>query len=170
MNAEAKQKNQRQRAFQLQGTKLECSSRDSDLSTIISNLHHTRQHGMPEGQPCSDLSRASAHSDDILGKRRAYSPNSSSECPSDSKKSRSVSPKENSHTPALELGSHMTPEEHYRRMMSALNEHGSFEEQQQRLYQLANNMGVPSHDSPGQGAVPSLRNVSVLACPCTLSS
>jgi len=37
-------------------------SRDSDLSTIISNLHHTRQHGMPEGQPCSDLSLASAHS------------------------------------------------------------------------------------------------------------
>lgn len=121
-------------------------SRDSDLSTIISNLHHTRQHGMPEGQPCSDLSLASAHSDDILGKRRAYSPNSSSECPSDSKKSRSVSPKENSHTPALEPGSHMTPEEHYRRMMSALNEHGSYEEQQQRLYQLANNMGVPSHE------------------------
>ncbi|XP_059383790.1 sterile alpha motif domain-containing protein 11-like isoform X1 [Carassius carassius] len=115
-------------------------SRDSDLSTIISNLHHTRQHGMPEGQPCS------AHSDDILGKRRGYSPNSSSECPSDSKKSRSVSPKENSHTPALEPGSHMTPEEHYRRMMSALNEHGSFEEQQQRLYQLANNMGIPSHE------------------------
>ncbi|ROI15766.1 Sterile alpha motif domain-containing protein 11 [Anabarilius grahami] len=40
----------------------------------------------------------------------------------------------------------MTPEEHYRRMMSALNEHGSYEEQQQRLYQLANNMGIPSHD------------------------
>ncbi|MBN3281724.1 SAM11 protein, partial [Polyodon spathula] len=39
----------------------------------------------------------------------------------------------------------MTPEEHYRRMMSALNEHGSYEEQQQRLYQLANSMGVPSH-------------------------
>uniref|UniRef100_A0A9J8DM22 Sterile alpha motif domain containing 11 n=1 Tax=Cyprinus carpio carpio TaxID=630221 RepID=A0A9J8DM22_CYPCA len=96
-------------------------SRDSDLSTIISNLHHTRQHGMPEGQPCSDLSRASAHS----GRTHLET---------------------NSHTPALELGSHMTPEEHYRRMMSALNEHGSFEEQQQRLYQLANNMGVPSHE------------------------
>jgi hypothetical protein len=37
----------------------------------------------------------------------------------------------------------MTPEEHYRRMMSALSEQG--EEQQQRLYQLANNMGLPSH-------------------------
>ncbi|KAK1145480.1 sterile alpha motif domain-containing protein 11-like [Acipenser oxyrinchus oxyrinchus] len=39
----------------------------------------------------------------------------------------------------------MAPEEHYRRMMSALNEHGSYEEQQQRLYQLANSMGVSSH-------------------------
>ncbi|XP_076132543.1 sterile alpha motif domain-containing protein 11 isoform X2 [Alosa pseudoharengus] len=121
-------------------------SRDSDLSTIISNLHNTRQHGMPEGQPCTDINNLGpGQADDILGKRRAYSPNSSSECASESKKSRSVSPKENSHTPVLEPGSHMTPEEHYRRMMSALNEHGSYEEQQQRLYQLANNMGVPSH-------------------------
>lgn len=38
------------------------NSRDSDLSTIISNLHHTRQHGMPEGQPCSDISLTSTHS------------------------------------------------------------------------------------------------------------
>ncbi|KAM6977297.1 sterile alpha motif domain-containing protein 11 [Aplochiton taeniatus] len=123
-------------------------SRDSDLSTIISNLHHTRQHGMPEGQPATHLSTSAEHTDDVLGKRKAYSPNSSSECPSDSKKSRSVSPKENSHTPVLEAGgqSHMTPEEHYRRMMSALNEQGSFEEQQQRLYQLASNMGLPGHD------------------------
>ncbi|XP_036802625.1 sterile alpha motif domain-containing protein 11 isoform X2 [Oncorhynchus mykiss] len=122
--------------------------RDSDLSKIISNLHHTRQHGMPEDQPATDLSTNTGQIDDPLGKRRAYSPNSSSECPSDSKKSRSVSPKENSHTPVLEGGghSHMTPEEHYRRIMSALNEQGSYEEQQQRLYQLANNMGLPSHD------------------------
>ncbi|XP_036388116.1 sterile alpha motif domain-containing protein 11 isoform X2 [Megalops cyprinoides] len=127
-------------------------SRDSDLTTIISNLHHTRQTGMPEGQPCGEINRSStvdvgsAAADDILGKRRSYSPNNSSDCPSESKRPRSLSPKENSHTPALEpLAGHMTPEEHYRRMMSALNEHGSYDEQQQRLYQLANSMGVPSH-------------------------
>uniref|UniRef100_A0A3P8U096 Sterile alpha motif domain containing 11 n=1 Tax=Amphiprion percula TaxID=161767 RepID=A0A3P8U096_AMPPE len=124
-------------------------SRDSDLSTIISNLHHTRQHGMPEGQSASDHSTSTGHTDDRLGKRRSFSPNSSSECPSDSKKSRSVSPKENSQSPVVEaVGSHghMSPEEHYRRMMSALSEQGSYEEQQQRLYQLASSMGLPGHD------------------------
>ncbi|XP_035378500.1 sterile alpha motif domain-containing protein 11 isoform X3 [Electrophorus electricus] len=131
---------------ELHYTMMRKSSRDSDLSTIISNLHHTRQHGMPEGQPCSDITLASAHSDDVVGKKRAYSPNSSSECPSDSKKSRSASPKENSQTPALEPAGHMTPEEHYRRMMSALNDHTSYDEQQQRLYQLATNMGIPGHE------------------------
>ncbi|NWH41536.1 SAM11 protein, partial [Chloropsis hardwickii] len=57
-------------------------------------------------------------------------------------------PPETSQTPVLEEVAQMTPEEHYRRMMSALNEHGAFEEQQQqqqRLYQLANSMAVPSH-------------------------
>ncbi|XP_077949219.1 sterile alpha motif domain-containing protein 11 isoform X5 [Gasterosteus aculeatus] len=124
-------------------------SRDSDLSTIISNLHHTRQHGMPEGQSASDHNTSTGHTDDLLGKRRSFSPNSSSECPSDSKKSRSVSPKETSRSPVVEAGSshgHMSPEEHYRRMMSALSEQGSFEEQQQRLYQLASSMGLPGPD------------------------
>ncbi|XP_028266647.1 sterile alpha motif domain-containing protein 11 isoform X2 [Parambassis ranga] len=124
-------------------------SRDSDLSTIISNLHHTRQHGMPEGQSASDHSTSSGHTDDLLGKRRSFSPNSSSECPSNSKKSRSVSPKENSQSPVVEAGGshgHMSPEEHYRRMMSALSEQGSYEEQQQRLYQLASSMGLPGHE------------------------
>ncbi|CAB1329634.1 unnamed protein product, partial [Coregonus sp. 'balchen'] len=37
------------------------NSRDSDLSTIISNLHHTRQHGMPESQPATDLSTNTGH-------------------------------------------------------------------------------------------------------------
>ncbi|KAI4823289.1 hypothetical protein KUCAC02_011883, partial [Chaenocephalus aceratus] len=93
-------------------------SRDGDLSTIISNLHHTRQHGMPEGESASDHNTSTGHTDDLLGKRRSFSPNSSSECPSDSKKSRSVSPKENSQSPVVEAGSshgHMSPEEHYRR-------------------------------------------------------
>ncbi|XP_028309618.1 sterile alpha motif domain-containing protein 11 isoform X2 [Gouania willdenowi] len=124
-------------------------SRDSDLSTIISNLHNTRQHGMPEGQSASDHSTTTGHTDDLLGKRKSFSPSSSSECPSDSKKSRSVSPKENSQSPVVEAGTshgHMSPEEHYRRMMSALSEPGSFEEQQQRLYQLASSMGLPGHD------------------------
>lgn len=74
------------------------------------------------------------------------------------KKRKKIKPKslcssENSHTPLLEDAvTQMTPEEHYRRMMSALNEHGTFEEQQQqRLYQLANSMAVPSHGGTGTG-------------------
>ncbi|XP_062459930.1 sterile alpha motif domain-containing protein 11 isoform X4 [Pezoporus occidentalis] len=127
-------------------------SRDNDLSTIISNLHQSRQLVMPETQSRCEFKRNSIDvglgaADEILGKRRVCSPNSSSECPLESKKARSESPKENSHTPLLEDSvTQMTPEEHYRRMMSALNEHSTFEEQQQqRLYQLANSMAVPSH-------------------------
>uniref|UniRef100_A0A8C3UDK5 Sterile alpha motif domain containing 11 n=1 Tax=Catharus ustulatus TaxID=91951 RepID=A0A8C3UDK5_CATUS len=127
-------------------------SRDSDLSTIISNLQQSRQLVMPESQSRCEFKRSSldvglAAADEILGKRRVCSPTSSSECPLESKKARSESPKERCQTPALEEAvAQMTPEEHYRRMMSALNEHGSFEEQQQqRLYQLANSMAVPSH-------------------------
>lgn len=55
---------------------------------------------------------------------------------------------ENSTSPVVEAGGshgHMSPEEHYRRMMSALSEQGSYEEQQQRLYQLASSMGLPGH-------------------------
>ncbi|XP_005986044.1 sterile alpha motif domain-containing protein 11 isoform X2 [Latimeria chalumnae] len=126
-------------------------SRDNDLSTIISNLHQSRQLVMPDSQSRNEIKRnsielCSGRADDFLGKRRVCSPNSNSECPSESKKPRSESPKENSHTSLLEDPIiQMTPEEHYRRMMSALNEHGTYEEQQQRLYQLANTMGVPSH-------------------------
>uniref|UniRef100_A0A8D0BR45 Sterile alpha motif domain containing 11 n=1 Tax=Salvator merianae TaxID=96440 RepID=A0A8D0BR45_SALMN len=128
-------------------------SRDNDLTSFISNLHQSRhQFVMPETPSRCDFKRSSLDvgtADDVLGKRRVCSPNSSSECPLESKKPRSDSPKENSHTPLLEGAvTHMTPEEHYRRMMSALNEHSTFEEQQQqqqRLYQLANSMTVPSH-------------------------
>ncbi|KAJ7398773.1 sterile alpha motif domain containing 11 [Pitangus sulphuratus] len=133
-------------------------SRDNDLSTIISNLHQSRQLVMPETQSRCEFKRNSIEvglgaADEILGKRRVCSPNSSSECPLESKKARSESPKENSHTPLLEDSvTQMTPEEHYRRMMSALNEHGTFEEQQQqRLYQLANSMAVPSHGATCSG-------------------
>ncbi|XP_060115576.1 LOW QUALITY PROTEIN: sterile alpha motif domain-containing protein 11 [Heteronotia binoei] len=133
-------------------------SRDSDLTSFISNLHQSRQLVMPETQSRCEFKRSSLDvglggADEVLGKRRACSPNSSSECPLENKKSRSESPKENSHTPLLEGAvTQMTPEEHYRRMMSALNEHGAFEEQQQqqqRLYQLANSMAVPSHSGEG---------------------
>lgn len=64
----------------------------------------------------------------------------------------------------------MTPEEHYRRMMSALNEHGTFEEQQQqRLYQLANSMAVPSHGGRGsysrEKELALLFGTSLVGCP-----
>ncbi|XP_008317038.1 sterile alpha motif domain-containing protein 11 isoform X2 [Cynoglossus semilaevis] len=144
-------------------------SRDSDLSTIISNLHQSRQHGMPEGQSASDHSSSTGNTDALLGKRRSFSPNSSSsssECPSDSKKSRSISPKENSQSPVVEAGSsHMSPEEHYRRMMSALSEQGSYEEQQQRLYQLASSMGLPGHEilrARQEALAAAMRNPAVL--------
>ncbi|KAJ7412368.1 sterile alpha motif domain containing 11 [Willisornis vidua] len=154
----------RERIQELLGLELEVEvgaqqvgrSRDNDLSTIISNLHQSRQLVMPESQSRCEFKRNSIDvglgaADEILGKRRVCSPNSSSECPLESKKARSESPKENSHTPLLEDSvTQMTPEEHYRRMMSALNEHGTFEEQQQqRLYQLANSMAVPSHGGYG---------------------
>ncbi|XP_018083322.1 sterile alpha motif domain-containing protein 11 isoform X2 [Xenopus laevis] len=122
-------------------------SRESDLSSIITSLHQNHQLVMPENQSKRNSNQLNFPStDDFLGKKRECSPNSNSECPLESKKARSESPKETSQTPLLEERlAQMTPEEHYRRMMSALNEHGSFEEQQQRLYQLANTMAVPTH-------------------------
>ncbi|XP_053546429.1 sterile alpha motif domain-containing protein 11 isoform X5 [Bombina bombina] len=122
-------------------------SRENELSSIISNIHQSHQLVMPENQSKRNSHQHSfSSSDDFLGKKRECSPNSNSECPLESKKARSESPKENSQTPLLEEPlAQMTPEEHYRRMMSALNDHGSFEEQQQRLYQLANTMAVPTH-------------------------
>lgn len=60
----------------------------------------------------------------------------------------SLASSESSQSPVVEAGgshSHMSPEEHYRRMMSALSEQGTYEEQQQRLYQLASSMGLPGH-------------------------
>ncbi|NWZ43888.1 SAM11 protein, partial [Brachypodius atriceps] len=84
-------------------------SRDSDLSTIISNLHQSRQLVMPETQSRCEFKRnpldvGLAAADEILGKRRVCSPNSSSECPLESKKARSESPKGNSLGAALSPG------------------------------------------------------------------
>ncbi|KAE8592781.1 hypothetical protein XENTR_v10018881 [Xenopus tropicalis] len=123
-------------------------SRENELSSIITSLHQNHQLVMPENQNKRNSHQLTFPStDDFLGKKRECSPNSNSECPLESKKARSESPKETSQTPLLEERlAQMTPEEHYRRMMSALNEHGSFEEQQQRLYQLANTMAVPTHN------------------------
>ncbi|TNN87635.1 Sterile alpha motif domain-containing protein 11 [Liparis tanakae] len=135
------------------------SSDDSEGSDRASGDHaHIKQE---DELHYSIMRKSTGHTDDLLGKRRSFSPNSSSECPSDSKKSRSVSPKENSPSPVVEAGGshgHMSPEEHYRRMMSALSEQGSYEEQQQRLYQLASSMGLPGHgQSTGSVFVDMLR-------------
>uniref|UniRef100_UPI00398F0BA9 sterile alpha motif domain-containing protein 11 isoform X2 n=1 Tax=Pristiophorus japonicus TaxID=55135 RepID=UPI00398F0BA9 len=145
-------------------------SRESDLSTIISNLHHSRQLVMPESQSRNEIKKNGIDSlpgqaDEILGKRRVCSPITNSECP-EIKRQRTESPKEKCNTPLIEDQIiQMTPEEHYRRMMSALNEHGTYEEQQQRLYQLANSMGVPTHGDllrARQEAVAAVRNSSAM--------
>uniref|UniRef100_A0A4X2LZ34 Sterile alpha motif domain containing 11 n=1 Tax=Vombatus ursinus TaxID=29139 RepID=A0A4X2LZ34_VOMUR len=125
-------------------------SRDSDLSTIISNLHQSRHLVMPERQSRCEFQRSSVEiglgpADDLLGKRRGCSPSSGGSDRPSEKKPRSESPKEPSPSPLREEPPpQMTPEEHYRRMMSALSEPGAFEEQQ-RLYQLASTVGLPSH-------------------------
>ncbi|XP_058017276.1 sterile alpha motif domain-containing protein 11 isoform X3 [Ahaetulla prasina] len=98
-------------------------SQNGDLTSFLSNLHQSRQLGMPETQNRCEFKRSSLE----VGLGAA----------------------ENSHTPLLEGPvTQMTPEEDYRRLMSALNEHSTFEEQQQqqqRLYQLAGGISVPSH-------------------------
>ncbi|KAM6434713.1 sterile alpha motif domain-containing protein 11 isoform 3-T3 [Liasis olivaceus] len=125
-------------------------SQNSDLTSFLSSLHQSRQLGMPETQSRCEFKRSSVEvglgaADEVLGKRKVCLSGSNGECLLESKKPRSESPKENSHTPLLEgTVTQMTPEEDYRRMMSALNEHSTFEEQQ-RLYQLASGMSVPSH-------------------------
>uniref|UniRef100_A0A8C9Q2R4 Sterile alpha motif domain containing 11 n=1 Tax=Spermophilus dauricus TaxID=99837 RepID=A0A8C9Q2R4_SPEDA len=88
----------------------------------------------------------------LLGKRLGCSPHITSDCSSE-KKARSESeseyprggsPTQGGGTETLllpELRPSMAPEDHYRRLVSALSEAGSFEEPQ-RLYHL----GLPSHD------------------------
>uniref|UniRef100_G3TZF6 SAM domain-containing protein n=1 Tax=Loxodonta africana TaxID=9785 RepID=G3TZF6_LOXAF len=98
---------------------------------------------MPESQSRCEFQRGSAElglgaAGDLLGKRLGPSPHISIDRPSE-KKARSKSPPETLLLP--ELGPGMAPEEHYRRLVSALSEAGTFEDPQ-RLYHL----GLPSHD------------------------
>ncbi|XP_006885916.1 PREDICTED: sterile alpha motif domain-containing protein 11 [Elephantulus edwardii] len=117
-------------------------SQDSDLSTLISSVHRSRHLVMPEPQSRCEFQRGGAElglgaAGDLLGKRLGSSPHISIDCPSE-KKARSESPSETLLLP--ELGSSMAPEEHYRRLVSALSEAGTFEDPQ-RLYHL----GLPTH-------------------------
>ncbi|KAM4805943.1 sterile alpha motif domain-containing protein 11 isoform X3 [Urocitellus parryii] len=88
-------------------------SQDSDLPTLISSVHRSRHLVMPEHQSRCEFQRGSVE----VG----------------------LGPTEALLLP--ELRPSMAPEDHYRRLVSALSEAGSFEEPQ-RLYHL----GLPSHD------------------------
>ncbi|OWK08617.1 hypothetical protein Celaphus_00011085 [Cervus elaphus hippelaphus] len=121
---------------------LRCSQ-DSDLPTLISSVHRSRHLVMPEHQSRCEFQRGSVEiglgaAGDLLGKRLGRSPHISSDCPLE-KKARSKSPQETLLLP--ELGPSMAPEDHYRRLVSALSEASTFEDPQ-RLYHL----GLPSHD------------------------
>ncbi|XP_044769770.1 sterile alpha motif domain-containing protein 11 isoform X1 [Neomonachus schauinslandi] len=118
-------------------------SQDSDLPTLISSVHRSRHLVMPEHQGRCEFQGGGVEiglgaSGDLLGKRLGRSPHISSDCPLE-KKARSKSPQETLLLP--ELGPSMAPEDHYRRLVSALSEASTFEDPQ-RLYHL----GLPSHD------------------------
>ncbi|XP_030798265.1 sterile alpha motif domain-containing protein 11 isoform X3 [Rhinopithecus roxellana] len=119
-------------------------SQDSNLPTLISSIHRSRHLVMPEHQSRCEFQRGSLEiglgpAGDLLGKRLGRSPHISSDCSSE-KRARSESPQEALLLPP-ELGPSMAPEDHYRRLMSALSEASTFEDPQ-RLYHL----GLPSHD------------------------
>nr|XP_033697648.1 LOW QUALITY PROTEIN: sterile alpha motif domain-containing protein 11 [Tursiops truncatus] len=121
-------------------------SQDSDLPTLISSLRRSRHLVMPEHQSRCEFQRGSVEvglgaAGDLLGKRLGRSPHISGDCPSE-KKARSKSPQEGPLLP--ELGPGMAPEDHYRRLVSALSEAGTFEDPQ-RLYHL----GLPGHGCGG---------------------
>lgn len=110
-------------------------SQDSKLPTLISSVHRSRHLVMPEHPSHCEFQRGSVElglgaAGDLLGKRLGCSPHISSDCPLE-KKARSKFPQ----------GPSMAPEDHYRRLMSALSEASTFEDPQ-RLYHL----GLPSHD------------------------
>ncbi|KAB1269152.1 Sterile alpha motif domain-containing protein 11 [Camelus dromedarius] len=131
-------------------------SQDSDLPTLISSVHRSRHLVMPEHQSRCEFQRGSVEiglgsAGDLLGKRLGHSPHVSSDCPLE-KKARSKSPQvSEGEAPHLclpkaetlllpELGPSMAPEDHYRRLVSALSEASTFEDPQ-RLYHL----GLPGH-------------------------
>ncbi|XP_017527427.3 sterile alpha motif domain-containing protein 11 isoform X2 [Manis javanica] len=118
-------------------------SQDSKLPTLISSVHRSRHLVMPEHPSHCEFQRGSVElglgaAGDLLGKRLGCSPHISSDCPLE-KKARSKFPQESLLLP--QLGPSMAPEDHYRRLMSALSEASTFEDPQ-RLYHL----GLPSHD------------------------
>ncbi|XP_006871813.1 PREDICTED: sterile alpha motif domain-containing protein 11 [Chrysochloris asiatica] len=118
-------------------------SQDSDLSTLISSVHRSRHLVMPEPQSRCEFQRGSTElglgaTGDLLGKRLGPSPHISIDCPSE-KKARSESPAETLLLPEFQPG--MAPEEHYRRLVSALSEAGTFEDPQRHYH-----LGLPSHD------------------------
>ncbi|XP_018865020.2 sterile alpha motif domain-containing protein 11 isoform X3 [Gorilla gorilla gorilla] len=119
-------------------------SQDGNLPTLISSVHRSRHLVMPEHQSRCEFQRGSLEiglrpAGDLLGKRLGRSPHISSDCSSE-KRARSESPQEVLLLPP-ELGPSMAPEDHYRRLVSALSEASTFEDPQ-RLYHL----GLPSHD------------------------
>uniref|UniRef100_A0A4X1W9F2 Sterile alpha motif domain containing 11 n=1 Tax=Sus scrofa TaxID=9823 RepID=A0A4X1W9F2_PIG len=118
-------------------------SQDSDLPTLISSVHRSRHLVMPEHQSRCEFQRGSVEiglgaAGDLLGKRLGRSPRITSDCPLE-KKARSKSPQETLLLP--ELGPSMAPEDHYRRLVSALSEASNFEDPQ-RLYHLGLSHGI----------------------------
>ncbi|KAM6173332.1 sterile alpha motif domain-containing protein 11 isoform 2-T2 [Erethizon dorsatum] len=118
-------------------------SQDSSHPTLISSVHRNHHLVMPEHQSRCEFQRGGVEiglrpTGDLLGKRLGCSPHISSDCSSE-KRARSKSPQETLLLP--ELGPSMAPEDHYRRLVSALSEASTFEDPQ-RLYPL----GLPSHD------------------------
>ncbi|KAM7099965.1 sterile alpha motif domain-containing protein 11 isoform 4-T4 [Molossus nigricans] len=88
-------------------------SQDSDLPTLISSLHRSSRLVMPEHQSRCEFQRSGVELG-LGGAETLLLP---------------------------ELGPSMAPEDHYRRLVSALSEASTFEDPQ-RLYHL----GLPSHD------------------------
>ncbi|XP_004863961.2 sterile alpha motif domain-containing protein 11 isoform X2 [Heterocephalus glaber] len=107
------------------------------------SVHRNHHLVMPEHQSRCEFQRGSVEiglgpTGDSLGRRLGCSPHISSDC-SSAKRARSKSPQDTLLLP--ELGPSMAPEDHYRRLVSALSEGSTFEDPQ-RLYPL----GLPTHD------------------------